>query len=156
MPPRFRRKLPSLIISAEGREIRDQRARYSTAARVICTAVAAVMEIRMYSQRCYVRYVLRTVSTAALLQQLRELRIRMQYYYSRTYDMYSSSSSSSSCNGATHVCTVIVATYGMYYLQYLQQQLLWPYLLRSYAVGHRNTVYSQSFYKQTKQYQSCR
>ena len=30
----------------------------------MCTAVAAVMELRMYSQRCYVR-VLRTVSTAA-------------------------------------------------------------------------------------------
>ena len=66
IPPRLRRKLPSIKISAEGREIRDQRATYSTAARVIRTAaVAAVMELRMYCQRCYVRYVLRTVSTAA-------------------------------------------------------------------------------------------
>ena len=61
MPPRLGRKLPSIKISAEGREIRDQRA-YSTAARVICTAVAAVMELRMYCQLCYIRYVLRTVS----------------------------------------------------------------------------------------------
>ena len=32
---------------------------------MICTAVAAVMELRMYCQRCGVRYVLRTVSTPA-------------------------------------------------------------------------------------------
>ena len=40
---------------------------YSTAERVICTAaaaVAAVMELRMYCQRWYMRYVLRSLSTA--------------------------------------------------------------------------------------------
>ena len=58
MPPRLRRKLPFIRNSAEGREIRDQRATYSTAARVVCTAVAAVMELRMHCQRCYVWYVL--------------------------------------------------------------------------------------------------
>ena len=89
MPPRLCRKLPSLKISAEGREIRDQTATYaySTAARVVCTAVAAVMELRMYCQRCYVRYVLRTVSTSAAQ--------RATYtcvFYSRTCDMYSRSS----------------------------------------------------------------
>ena len=47
MPAKHRRKLPSIKISAEGREIRDQRATYSTAARVIRTAVAAVMELRV-------------------------------------------------------------------------------------------------------------
>ena len=52
----------------------DQRATYSIAARVIWTAVAAVMQKRMYCQRYYVRYVLRTASTAAAQ---RELRIRM-------------------------------------------------------------------------------
>ena len=58
--------LLSKTISAEGRKSRGQRAMYSTAARVICTVVSAVMELRMYCQRCYVRYVLRTaVSTAA-------------------------------------------------------------------------------------------
>ena len=43
--------------SAEGREIKDQRATYSilVAARVIRTAVAAVKELRMHCQRCYVR-----------------------------------------------------------------------------------------------------
>ena len=52
--------------------LRDQRATYSTAARVICTAVAAVMELRMYCQRCYVRYVLRTaVSTPAAQREVR-------------------------------------------------------------------------------------
>ena len=47
MPPRLRRTLLSITYSAEGREIRDQRATYSAAARVICTAVAAVIELRM-------------------------------------------------------------------------------------------------------------
>ena len=35
MPPRLFRKMPSINISAERREIRDQRATYSTAACVI-------------------------------------------------------------------------------------------------------------------------
>ena len=62
MPPRLRRKLPSLKFSAE---TGSERYTYSTAARVICTAEAAVMELRMLCcQRCYVRCVLR--------QQLRE------------------------------------------------------------------------------------
>ena len=106
MSPRLRRKLPSIQISAEGREIRHKRATYSTAARAVCKAVAAVMELRMYCERCYVRYVLRTVSTA---QQPRELRIRMYVVYSRTCDVYSSSSSSS-CDGATHLLSTLLRT----------------------------------------------
>ena len=57
--------------SAEGTEIKeDPRAACSIAARVICTAVAAVMELRMYCQRCCVRYILRTVPTAAAQTKL--------------------------------------------------------------------------------------
>ena len=69
MPPRLRRKLPSIKISKillRG-EIRDQKATYSTGARVIFTA-AAVMELRMHCQRSYVQHP---------QQQLRELCIRM-------------------------------------------------------------------------------
>ena len=58
--------------SAEGREIKKyQRATYSIAAHVTCTAVGTVMELRMYCQRCYVRYVLRTASTATTPRELR-------------------------------------------------------------------------------------
>ena len=69
----------------------------------------------MYCRRCYVRYVLRTVTTAALLQQVGELRtgIRMYvvYYNSRTRDMYSSSSSTAVMElRICTICTVNVAT----------------------------------------------
>ena len=72
MPSRLRQKLPSIKISAERGETSESCA-YSAAARVICTAEAAVMELRMLCcQRCYVRYVLRTaVSTPAAQRELR-------------------------------------------------------------------------------------
>ena len=56
MPLRLRRKLPSIKISAEGRDQRSESYVFYTTARVICTEVEAVMELRMYCQRCYVRH----------------------------------------------------------------------------------------------------
>ena len=50
---------------------------------MIRTAAAAVMELRMYCQRCYVRCVLRTVSTAAVAAVM-ELRM----YCQRCYVLY--------------------------------------------------------------------
>ena len=59
----------SYVQYLQQQQLRELRIRmYSTAERVICTAaavVAAVMELRMYCQRCYVRYVLRAVSSTA-------------------------------------------------------------------------------------------
>ena len=43
MPPRLRRKLPSIKISAEGRDQSSESYVLYSTARVICTAVAAVM-----------------------------------------------------------------------------------------------------------------
>ena len=129
----------------EGREIRDQRATHSTAARVICTAVAAVMELRMYCQRCYVRYVLRTVSTAAAAQRATYTYV----FYSRTCNMYSSSSSSS-CDGATHVLSTLLRTVCTTCSIFYSSSCCSLTFLRSYAVGHRITIcslYSQSFCK---------
>ena len=58
---RLSSKISSIKISAEGREIRVLPGTYSTAARVICTAVAAVKKLRVYCERLYIRFVIRTV-----------------------------------------------------------------------------------------------
>ena len=63
MPPRIRRKLPSMKFLLPRGEIRDQRATYSTAACVICTAaVADVMELHMYVLSTMIRTVRPTYS----------------------------------------------------------------------------------------------
>ena len=87
MPPRLGRKLPSIKISAEGRDQSSESYVLYSTARVICTAVAAVMgyacTVNVTYDMSYVQY---------LQQQLRERRIRMHVVYSRTCDTYSSSS----------------------------------------------------------------
>ena len=140
MPPRLRRKLPSIKNSAEGREIRDQRANYPTAARVICTAVAAVMELCTHVLSTLLRAVC-TIYVQYLQQQLKELRIHTYVVYSRTCGMYSSSSS---CDGATHVLPTFLRTVYTKYVQvqYLQQQL-WCHLstqLRCGSSHHRRIL----------------
>ena len=111
----------------------------------------------MYCQRCYVRYVIRTVSTAATQ------RVPGAYVvYSRTCDMYSSSSSSSSssCDGAAHVLSTLVHAICTTFIIYSKQQLLRSYLstqLRCelWVIASRYT-YSHRFCKQTEQqYHSC-
>ena len=61
------------------------------------------MDLRMYRQRCYVRYALRTVSAA---EAQRKLRIRVCSLQHRTCDMFSSSSSS--CAGAGHKLSTLL------------------------------------------------
>ena len=61
MPPRLGRKLPSIKISAEGRDQSSESYVLYSTARVICTAVAAVKKLRVYCERLYIRFVIRTV-----------------------------------------------------------------------------------------------
>ena len=118
------------FVFRHGREIKDQRATYSAAARVLCTAVAAVMELRTTANvatygMSYVQYLLQSSSERA------------------TY-----TSMSTAQNGAEHlICTVAAVmelrmscqrcynTYGMHNVQFLQQQLLRSYLSTQLRCG---------------------
>ena len=73
---RLRRKyhLSKYLLRGERSEIRVLPGTYSTAARVICTAVAAVKKLRVYCERLYIKFVIRTVY--GIQQRLRELSIR--------------------------------------------------------------------------------
>ena len=91
------------------------------------------MELRMHCQRCYVRYVLRTVSTAAAQ--------RATYTY---YVVYSTErvkySNSSSCDGVALALSTLLRTVCPTYSIYSSSCCDLTFL-RSYAVGHRITVY---------------
>ena len=67
-----------------------------------------------------------------LQQQLRELRIRMQ----STAEERVICTAAEAAAVMSYACTTVnVATYGMYYVQYLQQQLLWSYLSTQLRCG---------------------
>ena len=117
---------------------KDQRATYSIAARVICTAVAVVMELRVYCQHCYVRYVPRTLSIAAAQRKLRV----------RAYSLQHRMTARVICTAAVVVVVAEAAVmelrmscqrchnaYGMYHVQYLQQQLLRSHLFTQLRCG---------------------
>ena len=119
MPRRLRRRLPCIKISKfllRGDQRSESYVFYSSSTCDMYSRSSSVMELRMYCQRCYsyVRYVLRTASTAAAAQT--ESCVYLRAVYSRTCDMYSGSRS---CDGATHVLSTLLrtvrTTYGIFY-----------------------------------------
>ena len=111
----------------------------------------------MYCQRCYVRYALRTVSTAAAAQ--RATYTSMYVVYS-TQRVIRTAAVYSSCDGAAHVLSTLVHAICTTFIIYSKQQLLRSYLstqLRCelWVIASRYT-YSHRFCKQTEQqYHSC-
>ena len=118
---------------------------------MVCTVEAAVMELRMYCQRCYVRYVLRTVSTSAAQ--------RATYtcvFYSRTCDMYSRSSVAAVMVLRMY-CRRCYVRYVLLTVSTAAAAVVLPsYAATLWVVGHRITIYVLPEFLQTKQYHSCR
>ena len=122
MPPRLRRKLPSIKISAEGREQRSE-------------------SYIFYSSTCDM-YSSSSCDGAT----------RTCVVYSRTCDMYNSSSSSSSCDeAALHVLSTLLRTVCTAYSIYAAAAVVSPFYAATLWVIASPHTYSHSLHKQTGQ-----
>ena len=157
MPPRLRRKLPSIKISAEGREQRSESyIFYSSTCDMYSSSSCDGATHDMYCQRCYVRYVIGTVSTAAAQ---RATYTSMYVVYS-TQRVIRTAAVYSSCDGAAHVLSTLlraVCPTCSIYSNTAAAAVVLPFYAATMWVIASPYTYCQSFYKQTEQqYHSCR
>ena len=149
MPPRLHRKLPSINISAEGREIRVQRAisTYSTAARVMYSSSSCDGATHVLSTLLRTVCPLRTASTAAAQRATYECTYVI---YSRTCDI---------CTAAA-VVPAVMELLRMHcqrcYVRYVLRTavptaaaaVVLPFYAAALWVIASPAAYSQRFYKQ--------